>query len=162
MTSGFVGWSAELQGTMGPSGVVVLVVLGEDVPQVLLVVDQQPVGALGSDRAYEPLGVGVHPRRLRRALQDLDVVGGEDGVQGLGIAGVAVAQQVAEGGGALAEVVRRFRAMGGPVRGGVGGDAEDVNGAGADFHDVEHVQPLQGHGVDVEEVGSEQAGGLGA
>jgi hypothetical protein len=141
----------------------VLGVLGEDVPQVLLVVDQQPVGALGSDRAYEPLGVGVHPRRLRRALQDLDVVGGEDGVEGLGIAGVAVAQQVAEGGGVLAEVGEEVSGeLGGPVRGGVGGDAEDVNGAGADFHDVEHVQPLQGHGVDVEEVGGEQAGGLGA
>jgi hypothetical protein len=68
----------------------VLDVLGEDVPQVLLVVDQQPVGALGPDRAYDPLGVGVHPWRLRRTFEDLDVVGGEDGVEGFGVAAVAV------------------------------------------------------------------------
>jgi hypothetical protein len=31
--------------------------------QVLLVVDEQPVGALGSYGAYEPLHVGVGPSR---------------------------------------------------------------------------------------------------
>ena len=49
--------------------------------------------------------------------------------------------------------------LGGPGRGGVG---EDVHGSGTDLHGVEHVQPSQGHGVDVEEVGGEGSGGLGA
>jgi hypothetical protein len=44
----------------------------------------------------------------------------------------------------------------------VGGDPEDVHGAGADLHDHEGVQPGQRGGVHVEEVGGEQAGGLGA
>jgi hypothetical protein len=40
--------------------------------------------------------VGIHPRRLRRTVQDLDVVGGGDRVERLGVSAVAVAQQVAE------------------------------------------------------------------
>lgn len=78
---GLVCRSSKLQGPVGPGGVVVLGVLVEDVPQVLLVVDEQAVGALGSCDAYEPLRVGVHAWRLRRALQDLDAVGGEDGIE---------------------------------------------------------------------------------
>jgi hypothetical protein len=91
-----VGGGAQVQSPVEPSGVVVLGVLSEDSPCVLLVVDQQPVGALGSDGAYEPLCVGIHPRRLRRTVQDLDVVGGGDRVERLGVSAVAVAQQVAE------------------------------------------------------------------
>ncbi|MET8538676.1 hypothetical protein ABZV67_45245 [Streptomyces sp. NPDC005065] len=35
---------------------------------------------------------------MRRALEDLDAVGGKDGVERLGVAAVAVAQQVLRGG----------------------------------------------------------------
>ncbi|WP_236076527.1 hypothetical protein [Streptomyces coffeae] len=41
------------------------------------------------------------------------------------------------------------------------GDAEDVHGAGADLHDEQGVQAVQGEGVDVEQVGGEEAVGLG-
>jgi len=72
---------------------------------------------------YETLGVGVHLRRLWRGLEDLDAVGGEDGVEGLGVA--AVAQQVAETGRPFAEVVEEVAGeLGGPGGGQVGGDAE--------------------------------------
>ncbi|MGW0632527.1 hypothetical protein [Streptomyces sp. NPDC002758] len=77
-----VGGSAKVQGPVRPSGVVVVGVLGEYLSQVLLVVVGKPVGALGSHGADEPFGMGVHPRPLRRALENLDAVGGEDGRTG--------------------------------------------------------------------------------
>ena len=105
----------------------------------------------------------VCPRGLGRALQDLDAVRGEDGVEDLGVLAVAVAEQIADVCGALAEVGEEVAGeLGGPGSGGVGGDAENAHGAGADLHGVEDVQPSQGHGVDVEDVGGEQSGCLGA
>jgi hypothetical protein len=43
----------------------------------------------------------------------------------------------------------------------VGGDAQDVHGAGAHLHDEQCVEPLQCHGADVEQIRGEQAAGLG-
>lgn len=43
----------------------------------------------------------------------------------------------------------------------MGGDAEDVDGAGADLHDEQGVQPLEADGVHMEELSGEQAAGLG-
>jgi hypothetical protein len=77
--------SAKLQRAARPGGVVVVGVLG-DVPQVPLVEDQQAIDAFGSRSTYEPLRVSVHPRRLWRALEDVDAVGGEDCVECLGVA----------------------------------------------------------------------------
>ncbi|MGW1797541.1 hypothetical protein ACWCQN_16435 [Streptomyces sp. NPDC001984] len=48
--------------------------------------------------------MSVHPRRLRRAFEDFDAVGGEDRVERFGVAAVAVAQQVAEAGGLVTEI----------------------------------------------------------
>jgi hypothetical protein len=47
-----------------------------------------------------------------------------------------------------------------PGGGGVRGDAEDMHSPGGDLHHDQHVQPPQGDGVDVEEVGRQQPGGL--
>ncbi|MFD8389923.1 hypothetical protein ACFV2N_12165 [Streptomyces sp. NPDC059680] len=49
----------------------------------------------------------------------------------------------------------------GPDGGGVDGDARDMHGAGACLHNEQGVQPLRADGVDVEEIGGEQAVGLG-
>ncbi|MFB6962109.1 hypothetical protein ACFCYB_35285 [Streptomyces sp. NPDC056309] len=51
-----VGRGSQLQGLVRPCGVVVL---GEDPPDLLLVVDQDPIGALGANAAHGCLGVGV-------------------------------------------------------------------------------------------------------
>jgi hypothetical protein len=59
-------------------------VLAEDGSQVPFVVNQYPVGALGPDGAYPPLGIAVRPRRPRRDLDDLDASGGENLVKGAG------------------------------------------------------------------------------
>jgi len=43
---------------------------------VLLVVDEYPVGALGSDAADKPLGNGVRPRRARWGFDHVDAFAG--------------------------------------------------------------------------------------
>jgi hypothetical protein len=41
-------------------------------------------------------------------------------------------------------------------------DAEDVDSSGAYFHDEQHIESAQGDGVNSEEVGGQQPGGLSA
>jgi hypothetical protein len=50
--------------------------------------------------------------------------------------------------------------LGGPHGGGVGGDAEDVHPAGADFHDEQRVEALERDRVHVEEVRGQKPAGL--
>ena len=73
-------------------------VLVKDGASLLLVVDQQPVGALVADAVNEPFCVAVRPGRPGRDLDHLDAVGGEDGIEGGGELGVPVADQEAERG----------------------------------------------------------------
>jgi len=58
---------------------------------VSLIDDQKTVEEFAADRADEALGDRVRPRRAHRCLDDPDVDGGEDGVEGGGELGVAVA-----------------------------------------------------------------------
>ena len=62
----------------------------EDSKGMLLVVDQQPVGALFADAANEPFGVTVGVWGTGRDLGDVDAFGGEDGIEGGGERGVPV------------------------------------------------------------------------
>jgi hypothetical protein len=61
---------------------------------VSLVVDQHPVGALGSDAANEPFRVTVRARRPGWRLDDLDVLSGEYRVERSGELGVSIPDQV--------------------------------------------------------------------
>ena len=49
-----------------------------------------------------------------------------------------------------------------PAAGGVGGDAEDVYAAGGVLDDEERVEPVQGDGVEVEQVAGEDGVRLGS
>ena len=99
------------------------------------------------------------------AWKDLDhgdALADEEGVERGGVFRIPVPDQVGELGGAVAELPEKLACLlGGPGCGGVGGDAEDVDGAGVYFHDEQGVQALQSDRVDVEQVGGEQAVGLG-
>ena len=66
---------------VGPLVVVVPEVLAEDALEVALVSDQEPVEALGADRANEALGVGVRDGRADRRLDDPDPSAREHGVR---------------------------------------------------------------------------------
>ena len=73
--------------------VVVLDVLGEDCLEVTAAEDEHPVEALAPDGADDALADGVGTRCLDRGSDDPDGVGGEDGVEGGGELGVAIADE---------------------------------------------------------------------
>jgi hypothetical protein len=82
-----------LAGLVGPVLVVMAGVLAEYQPQVPFVVDEQPIGALGSCGAYPPRGVTVRPRRPRRGLHYSQALTGEDLVEDGRELGVTVPDQ---------------------------------------------------------------------
>jgi hypothetical protein len=57
--------------------------------------DQDVVEDFAADGADDPFAVGVHPGCLRRALDHVEIVGLEDGVEHLAVLAVAVAEQEA-------------------------------------------------------------------
>jgi hypothetical protein len=135
----------------------------EDRAGVSLVVDQQSVGAFVADAANEPFGVAVCLGRPGRDLDDVEAFRGEDGIESFGELGVSVADQERERGDPLAEVHQKIPGgLGSPGRGRMSSYAEDVDSSGAYFHDEQHIESVQGDGVNSEEVGGQQPGGLSA
>jgi hypothetical protein len=105
---------------------------------------------------------GFAVRAARGNLGHGDVLPCEDGIECGGALGVAVTDEVGELDCVGAELLQELSGLLGCIGGGgVGGDAEDVNGAGADLHDEQGVETLQCDGVHVEEVCGEEAAGLG-
>lgn len=78
------------------ASVVVLDVGVQDRLKVPFAGDEHPVGAFGPDGFHPALGEGAHPWCLWCGFQDLDADRGEHGVEGVGEAAVAVADQVSE------------------------------------------------------------------
>lgn len=74
----------------------VLLVLGEDLVGVGFVHEQDVLEDLAPDRAAHWLAVGVPARRQGRAAQQVHGLGREDGVAGVGVLAVAVAENEAE------------------------------------------------------------------
>jgi hypothetical protein len=63
----------------------VVFVPAQDDAGVLLVVDQDPIGALRPDAANEAFCDCVRPRRPRRSFDHVDAFGRKHGVEGLGL-----------------------------------------------------------------------------
>ena len=82
---------------MRPAPVVVPAVDAEHVLEMSSAEDQDPVEAVGADRADPAFGVGVRVRRLDRCADHLDGLGAEDLVEGVAELGVAVVDQEPEG-----------------------------------------------------------------
>ena len=51
--------------------------------------------------------------------------------------------------------------LGGPGRGGVSGDAQDVHGAGLDLHHEQDIDAAEEDGINVQEVAGQDPGSLG-
>ena len=78
-----------------------VVVLDEDAEhafQMAPIQNQKPVETLAADGADEAFGDRVRPRCAYRSLDDLDLDGGEHGVEGRGELAVAVADEELEPG----------------------------------------------------------------
>jgi hypothetical protein len=156
-----VDWRVLAQALMWAMVIEVTHVLVENGAGMSLVIEQQPVGALLANTADESLGIAVRPRSPGRDLDDVDAFGGEEGVEGVGELGVPVADQEAERADLLTQVHQQVTGdLGGPGGGRVGGHTEDMDPAGAHFHNKKDVKSAQRDGVEGEEVGGQQPRGL--
>ena len=81
------------EGPVRPVLVEMVLELAENGCRVSLVDDQGAVEEFAADGADEAFGDGVGPRRSCGRLDDRDVDGGEDGVEGGGELGVAIADE---------------------------------------------------------------------
>ena len=141
--------------------VVVPLVLPKHAGSVALVDDQDAVEEFATNRADEAFGDRVGARCLHRRLDDFDVDGGEDGVEGGVELCVAVADEEPESSTGVLEVHEQVAGLlGEPGCGGVGGDAEDVHATAGVLDDEEDVEPVRGDRVEVEQVAGEDAVGL--
>jgi hypothetical protein len=97
---------------VGPVGVVVVDVFGEEGFEVASAGDEQPVGALAADAADPPLGDRVRCRCLHRGADDPGADRGEHRVEGGRELGVPVPDQEFDRlcSGPVLEVVSRLRA----------------------------------------------------
>src|ERR1039458_2769348 len=118
------------------------------------------VEAFVADGAYEPLRVRVRTRRTHRGADGLDADRGEHRVKAGGELGVPVADKEPETLAGVIEVGSEVPCdLGHPWPAWVGGDTEDVDDAS--FQHEQHVVPAEQHSVDMEEVGGDDALGLG-
>jgi hypothetical protein len=131
----------------------------EHYSQVAFAVDEQVVGALAAQGADPAFADRVGPWRLDRSLDDLDVIGFEDGIGAGGVLGVSVPDQKPD---RVLEIHKQVTGLlGHPRAGRVLGEAEKVDPPGGVLDADEHVDPLQQDGVDVREIDGEDASGLG-
>jgi hypothetical protein len=98
------------EGAVRPVIVVVELVLAKGGRGVALVDDQDAVEELAADGADEAFGNGVGPRCPHRRLDDGDVDGCEDGVEGRGELAVAIADEEPESPAGVVESMVRLRA----------------------------------------------------
>jgi hypothetical protein len=89
---------------MRPVVVVVGEVFVQQPAQLCLVDDEGPVELLAAQRADHPFAHRVRARRVRWCRDDLDVRGGEDGVERCGELRVPVGYEVAQVGEPLVQV----------------------------------------------------------
>src|SRR5688572_3849910 len=131
---------------MGTALVVVGDIPLEHSPQVSLVDDQESVGDLASDCADESFGVAVRSRAARRNPHSLNTGAGEDSVERCRELASPIANKEPETVRSIVEVDEQVAGLlCGPWPVGMRCGTEDVDVAGGDFKDEEHVDPLERH-----------------
>src|SRR5919197_446689 len=141
---GVVGRGALVSALEGAGVIEIARVVAKDLLSVAAAEQQDAVGALLAYGANEALRVRVAVRASGRNLCHSDAVAGEHGVERRGELGVTIPDQVVELAGAVADLPQELACLlGGPGRGWVGGDAEDVDSAGAHFHDEQGIGAVQ-------------------
>jgi hypothetical protein len=104
-------WRSKRECSMWPSAVVVGGIPGNDGPQVTFAEDQDAVGEFGSGGADEAFGDAVRSRTSRWDLHGVDAVTGQDGVERGGELAGSVADEEADGSGAVVEVYQQVAGL---------------------------------------------------
>ena len=155
--------AAWFEGAVRTVVVVMALALAQHGCGVSLVDDQEAIEEFASDAADEAFGDRMGTRCPHRRPDDADVDCGEDGVEGSGERGVAVADEEPKATPGVVEVHEEIAGLlGQPGSGGVGGDPEDVHVAGGVLDDEEDIQPAQGDRLKVKQVAGEDRVRVGA
>ena len=147
---------------MRSMGIGVCLVLGQDRLGARGVEDQDPVEQLAVAAAHESLADRVRTGRPDRDLDDTRASAGKDGIEGGGGLGVPIPDQEPDPAAGVVQAHQQVAGLlGHPRPGRMRCDTEDPDPARVVLDHEEHVQPLEGDGLDVEEVAGHDALGLG-
>jgi hypothetical protein len=123
--------------------------------------NEQPVQTLGADRAHPALGVRVGSGRPHWREEYLGALVANHVVEGAGELRVVVAEQVAQPSSSFSQHHPQVASLlGDPAAARVGSHTRKVNSAGVEFDEEQHVQPLEPHRLDGEEVARYDPGSL--
>ena len=104
------GW-AQSQRQVGPGAVVMIEELGQDLAEVALIDDQQPIQALAAGGLDEALQMSVGPWGSVGRPEHTDAFGAEDGIEAIGVLGVAISNQEGCGWVAILEIVSQVAGL---------------------------------------------------
>ena len=101
---------------------------------------------------------GVRPGCPDRGPDDPDAVGGEDGVEGPGVLGVAISDEELDAARVVSKLHREVAGLlGHPSGDRLGGDASDPHEPRVVVDEHEHVEPAEENRVDMEEVARDES-----
>jgi hypothetical protein len=141
---------------VGAPLIVVLDVDAQDVFEVAVAEDQEPVQALIANGADESLCVGVRLRRLHGRVDNLDSFAAEHLVESGGELAVAIVDQETHPLKQVGEA-EAARLLDDPGSGRVRRAAGEVDASATELDEEQHVEAMQRHRLDGEEVAGEQA-----
>ena len=156
-------WDLKVDPTVRALVVVVLDELPEHPVEMALATDEQPVEALGPGCPDKPFGERVRPRRPDGREDDPSADRPHHLVEGTDELGVPVTDQEPDSSALVLEggcQVPGLLGDPGPDR--VGGHAGQEDLATLEVDEEQHIEPAERDRVDVEEVASERASGLGS
>jgi hypothetical protein len=125
--------------------------------------DHHPTEARTTHRADRPFGHGVGSRCPHRGVGDADAAGLEGLAEARGEPDGSVTNEEPDGTGPILQCHGRTSRLSnypGPDR--VSGDPGHLDPGGVELDEDQHVEPLQQHGVDREEVAGQHGGRPGA
>jgi hypothetical protein len=124
--------------------------------------DEHPVGAFAAYGAHPALGERVRAGRLRRSPDQVDAGAAGHRIGGCGEFRIPIAYQEPQPGSALIEVHQQVPGLvGHPGTGRMRRHPNHMDLAGGDLHEEQHVDPLEEHRVDGEEIAGQDRVRLG-
>lgn len=129
--------------------------------QLPLPQDQHPVQQLTTGGADPPFRDGVGPRRLKTCAQEPDALGADDRIEAVGELGVPITAEGPELPDVVCQVHEQVASLlRDPPSCRVGRHPQTVDPAAGDLDHQQHIQALEQHRINMEEVASHDPRGL--
>jgi hypothetical protein len=150
------------QGPVRTSPIVMINLSAEDSPAMAFAENQEPVQTFSACAAHPSLADGVDPRRADRGLDDPQPFTAEHLIEGARKLRVSIAKHELQAVYSSAQVHEEIPGLlRHPLPGRMAGDTGKMNPAVEVLDEDQHIQSGSEHRIDVEEVGGDDARGLG-